>query len=69
MDKILNIAVQCDSLFQILALLIITCCIIVINLVVKAVIKMALSTISHYHDVTVKITRGDSVNAELDLHK
>lgn len=71
MSDVLNIAVQCNSPEQLIALIAIMIFVLVFAiLVIKGIIKltgMVLSTIEHYHNATVKIS-GTSVNAELELH-
>ena len=71
MSDVLNIAVQCNSLVQIIALMVIIVFLMrFINIFSTSVIKitgMVLSTVKHYHDASVKIS-GTSVNAELKFH-
>ena len=71
MSDVLNIAVQCNSPEQLIALIAIMIFDFALTVVVlKGIIRftgMVLSTILHYHNATVKIS-GASVNAELELH-
>lgn len=71
MSDVLNIAVQCNSPEQLIALIAIMIFVFALTVVVlKGIIRFAgmiLSTILHYHNATVKIN-GASVNAELELH-
>ena len=71
MSDVLNIAVQCNSPEQLIALIAIMIFVFALTVVVlKGIIRftgMVLSTILHYHHATVKIS-GASVNAELELH-
>ena len=71
MSDVLNIAVQCSSPVQIVALVVIIVFLMrFLNIFSTSVIKitgMVLSTVKHYHDASVKIS-GTSVNAELKFH-
>lgn len=71
MSDVLNIAVQCNSPEQLIALIAIMIFVFALTVVVlKGIIRftgMVLSTILHYNNATVKIS-GASVNAELELH-
>ena len=71
MSDALNIAVQCNSPVQVIALVaIIIFLICFTKITTKSIIKitgMVLSTVKHYHDASVKIS-GTSVNAELKFH-
>ena len=71
MSDVLNIAVQCNSPEQLIALIAIMIFVFALTVVVlKGIIRftgMVLSTILLYHNATVKIS-GASVNAELELH-
>ena len=71
MSDVLNIAVQCNSPEQLIALIAIMIFVFALTVVVlKGIIRftgMVLSTILQYHNATVKIS-GASVQAELELH-
>ena len=61
MSDVLNIAVQCNSPEQLIALIAIMIFVFALTVVVLK------GFILHYHNATVKIS-GASVNAELELH-
>ena len=67
MKGIISAAVQCNGLYSLFAILVVCLTIIVIAILVIKCVKMVLSTISRYHDATLKVG-VNSVNAELNLH-
>ena len=67
MKGVISAAVQCNGLCSLFAILLVCLTIIVLAILAVKCVKMVLSTISRYHDATLKIG-VDSVNAELNLH-
>ena len=68
MNKVLNIATQCNTRLKLKALQTICITLIVLTVLVGFVIAMALNTIANYREVSAKID-SSSVNVELDLNK
>lgn len=68
MDKILSVAMQCNSCLKLKALKTICITLIVIVLTASLVTVKVLNTIIRYKEATVKVN-SSSVNVELDLNR
>ena len=68
MDKILNIAMQCNSRLKLKALLIICITVIIGMMLISFVAIATLNTVVSYHEADIKVN-SSSVNVELDLDR
>ena len=68
MDKILSVALQCNSRLKLKALMTICSTIIVIVLIVSLVVVKLLNSVIDYNEANVKVN-SSSVNVELDLNR